>query len=97
MIPNDMQCHMENHTYTHSKLLDYPSIGEINAVILQEKVFVIFAVSTKESDEEFKVYQDLAKHISQSTAVLLEENSGNVVEKIKTQYLVSNQLYNHPS
>lgn len=90
MIPNDMQCHMENHEYTHSTLIDYPSVGEINAVILQEKVFVIFAVSAKESDEEFKVYKDLARHISQSAAVPLEEDSKNVVEKIQKQYLVSN-------
>lgn len=79
--------------YTHSTLLDYPSVGEINAVINHHKVYVIFAVSTLHNDEVFNVYRELQNHITQSIAQKLEANSNNVVEKIKEKYEVCLEKY----
>lgn len=87
--PNDMKCHLDKDgLYTHSTLLDYPSIGEMNAVILDHKVYVIFAVSAQGTDDVYNVYKELANHITESTAKLLKKDSGNVVETIKQKYAV---------
>ncbi|CAL8104337.1 unnamed protein product [Orchesella dallaii] len=83
--PNDMKCHMENNMYTHSTILDYPSIGEINAVILEHQVYVIFAVSSGQSHVD-RVYQELQNHIKQSTHEKLNKDSSNVKEKIRKKY-----------
>ncbi|ODN00557.1 Integrin beta-PS [Orchesella cincta] len=84
--PNDMRCHMENGEYTHSTILDYPSIGEINAVILKHQVYVIFAVSSGQGSHVDRVYKELQKHIKQSTHEQLNKDSSNVKEKIRRKY-----------
>ncbi|XP_063821699.1 integrin beta-PS [Ostrinia nubilalis] len=80
--PNDGECHMENNTYTHSTIQDYPSISQINLKVKQNAINVIFAVTT----EQIGVYEELSKHIEGSSSGVLSEDSGNVVELVRDQY-----------
>ena len=81
-----MKCHTDPLTnlYTHSTLMDYPSISQVNAKVQEENVFVIFAVTK----ENVPLYEMLAEHIQGSAAQVLEEDSNNVVELVEQEYKV---------
>ncbi|XP_013146028.1 PREDICTED: integrin beta-PS [Papilio polytes] len=80
--PNDGECHMENNSYTHSTIQDYPSISQINLKVKEHGINVIFAVTS----EQFKVYEQLSKNIQGSSSGVLSEDSDNVVELVREQY-----------
>ncbi|KAI5633054.1 integrin beta chain VWA domain-containing protein [Phthorimaea operculella] len=80
--PNDGQCHMEDNSYTHSTIQDYPSISQINLKVKKNAINVIFAVTS----EQISVYEQLSKHIEGSSSGVLSEDSGNVVELVRDQY-----------
>lgn len=82
--PNDAQCHMENRTYTHSLLQDYPSVAQINKVVKQNAINLIFAVT---ADQEY-VYGNLSKRIEGSTYSKLADDSSNIVGLIEDEYNV---------
>lgn len=82
--PNDGECHMKNHTYTHSLIQDYPSIAQINSKVKQNAVNLIFAVTKGEE----KTYKKLSEHIEGSYFSRLELESTNIVELIRDQYSV---------
>lgn len=87
--PNDMKCHLdENGFYTHSTILDYPSVGQINHVVKRSKTYIIFAVT----QDHYELYSQLSKRIDESTTGRLRSNSDNVVELVKTQYNVRNSF-----
>lgn len=71
--------------YTHSTILDYPSISQVNLKVKQNAINVIFAVT----QEQHGVYERLSKHVEGSTSAILSNDSSNVVELIKEQYSVS--------
>lgn len=75
-----------NGDYTHSSILDYPSISQINLKVKENAINVIFAVTAQQNG----VYEKLSKHIEGSTSATLSEDSSNVVELVKEQYSVSN-------
>ena len=85
ITPNDGQCHMENHQYTHSKIQDYPSISQINLKVKENSVNIIFAVTAS----QYEVYKKLSKHVEGSSSAELKEDSSNVVELIRDEYNVS--------
>ncbi|XP_052750647.1 integrin beta-PS [Galleria mellonella] len=80
--PNDGECHMENDSYTHSTLQDYPSISQINLKVKEHAINVIFAVTA----EQISVYEELSKHIEGSSSGVLSDDSGNVVDLVREQY-----------
>lgn len=80
--PNDGECHMENNSYTHSTLQDYPSISQINLKVKKHAINVIFAVTA----EQISVYEELSKHIEGSSSGVLSEDSDNVVDLVREQY-----------
>lgn len=83
IAPNDGECHMStNGDYTHSSILDYPSISQINLKVKENAINVIFAVTAQQNG----VYDKLSKHIEGSTSATLSEDSSNVVELVKEQY-----------
>lgn len=89
IAPNDGECHMNTaHEYTHSTILDYPSISQINLKVKQNSINVIFAVTAQQS----AVYEKLAKHVEGSYSAILSEDSSNVVELVKEQYKVRFQI-----
>lgn len=81
--PNDGLCHLDaGGTYTHSSLLDYPSISQINLKVKQNAINIIWAVT----EEQINVYKRLMKHVEGSFAGKLSDDSSNVVELIREQY-----------
>lgn len=86
ITPNDGQCHLnENGEYTHSSVLDYPSISQLNLKVKENSINVIFAVTAQQID----VYQKLSRHIQGSSSATLSEDSSNIVGLIEEEYNVS--------
>ena len=71
--------------YTHSLLLDYPSVSQINHKVKENSINIIFAV-TKEKQS---AYDRLSKVVEGASSGTLSNDSSNVVELIKDQYNVS--------
>jgi len=82
VTPNDGKCHMKNNMYTHSSLLDYPSVSQINAKVKENSVNLIFAVT----EEELHIYNQLSAAVEGSSAGKLSEDSSNVVQLVVNQY-----------
>jgi len=82
VTPNDGKCHMENNMYTHSTILDYPSVSQINKVVKENSVNLIFAVT----DSELKIYEQLSAAVEGSSVGRLSNDSSNVVQLVVAQY-----------
>jgi len=87
--PNDGQCHMqetgerpERYTYSKAKIMDYPSIGQINQVIREKQPSVVFAVT----EAMTTMYSNLADVLPQAVVGTLTSDSSNVVALIVEQY-----------
>ncbi|KAK0158280.1 hypothetical protein PV328_009304 [Microctonus aethiopoides] len=82
--PNDCECHLDKEgTYTHSSLLDYPSISQINRIALKNNINIIFAVPQDVS----KTYQRLSECISGSAIGVIKKNDTvNVINLIQKEY-----------
>jgi len=81
--PNDGFCHMDSKgVYTHSTLQDYPSVAQINHIVKENSVNMIFAVT----DEQLHIYKLLANAVEGSSAGRLSADSSNVVELVQSQY-----------
>lgn len=74
-----------NGDYTHSAILDYPSVSQVNLKVKENSINVIFAVTAQQRS----IYDKLSKHIEGSTSATLNEDSSNVVNLVKEQYNVS--------
>ena len=85
--PNDGKCHLDKEgiMYTHSTILDYPSVSQINQVAKEDNINIIFAVT---SDQK-SVYTRLSQIIEGSSTGQLTANSSNIVDLVKTEYSVS--------
>ncbi|VVC97301.1 unnamed protein product [Leptidea sinapis] len=77
---NDMQCHLENNTYSKSLNYDYPSLSLINKVASEKNMKIIFAIDKNEK----LTYKSLAKRIKGAKYVNLKSNIVNI---IKGEYL----------
>ncbi|XP_055388340.1 integrin beta-PS isoform X2 [Condylostylus longicornis] len=80
--PNDGLCHLERNAYTHSTILDYPSISQINEKVKENAINIIFAVTSTQRD----VYEKLSQQIEGSSCATLSNDSSNVVELVKEEY-----------
>nr|XP_040583896.1 LOW QUALITY PROTEIN: integrin beta-PS-like [Lepeophtheirus salmonis] len=81
--PNDGQCHLNSLGYfTEEKVMDYPSISQIDAIARSGSYIVIFAVTSQYYD----VYHHLSKQIKGSTVASLEKDATNIVEIVKELY-----------
>ncbi|XP_075237304.1 integrin beta-PS-like [Lycorma delicatula] len=81
--PNDGECHLyKKREYTHSTILDYPSIGQVIQKIREHSMNVIFAVT----ESEAPIYEDLASNIVGSSVGLLEKDSNNIVDIVRDKY-----------
>ncbi|XP_063692684.1 integrin beta pat-3-like isoform X5 [Bolinopsis microptera] len=80
--PNEGTCGMSNNKYTRSLNQDYPSIGQLNDVLIKNQVIPIFAVTAQMQN----VYQELSEHLTQLSSVgKLSDNSDDVANLIKDQ------------
>ncbi|CAG0881559.1 unnamed protein product [Darwinula stevensoni] len=83
ITPNDGQCHLDHRgAYTHSLLLDYPSVSQINQKVKENSINIIFAVT----DQQRYVYDKLSETVEGASSGTLSQDSSNVVELIKDQY-----------
>ncbi|XP_022079781.1 integrin beta-1-B-like [Acanthaster planci] len=83
VTPNDGNCYLSTSgEYTKSTILDYPSIGQLNAKMQKNSVIPIFAVT----DSKIGIYRNLTQYIEAATAGILAADSGNVVELVKDNY-----------
>ncbi|KAG8227222.1 hypothetical protein J437_LFUL003428 [Ladona fulva] len=80
--PNDCKCHLDYDEYTHSLLMDYPSVSQINHMAKENKMVIIFTVVEK----QLSTYKALAERIAGALAVKLTNDSSNIVDIIKGQY-----------
>ncbi|KAG7311749.1 hypothetical protein JYU34_002808 [Plutella xylostella] len=65
--PNDMKCHLENNQLANDVAFDYPSVSQINKVVKDNNVMVIFAVSGTKRVRG--AYEKLSNMIEGSTVV----------------------------
>lgn len=87
--PNDMKCHLTNHTYEadQSLLYDYPSVSQINKVAKENEIAILFAVLKKVKN----TYEILGTNIDNARIVELKnttEEKSEIVDTIQTQYKV---------
>ncbi|ESO84518.1 hypothetical protein LOTGIDRAFT_196574 [Lottia gigantea] len=82
VLPNDGKCHLVNGTNTEDIRQDYPSIGQISQKVSEKNVNLIFAI-VKSVEED---YQQLSKNILDSYVGVLEGDSSNVVDIVRTTY-----------
>ena len=73
---------MENNLYTHSTLLDYPSVSQINKIVKENSVNLIFAVT----ESELHIYEQLSAAVEGSSVGKLSNDSSNVVQLVVNQY-----------
>lgn len=80
--PNDGACHLENEAYTKSTEQDYPSISQINYMVKEKNINVLFAVPQR----HLAHYRAISERIDSSSVHELADSSTNVVEVVTLQY-----------
>lgn len=87
---NDGECHMSTSgDYTHSTILDSPSISQIDSKVKENAINVIFAVTPQQNS----AYSEFSNQIEGSKITALSEDPWNVVELVKDQYKVRKILF----
>ncbi|CAG0892794.1 unnamed protein product [Cyprideis torosa] len=83
VMPNDGHCHLNSRgEYTHSAMLDYPSVSQLNQKVKEQSINIIWAVTS----EQRHTYDELSKFVEGSYAGTLSQDSSNVVQLIEQQY-----------
>jgi len=87
VLPNDGKCHLDSTgIYTHSTILDYPSIAQVVAKIREKQIYIIFAVQR----EVEPLYKTLSTLVSEyAFTIRLDAKSTLVGELVQKQYDVS--------
>ncbi|XP_065352870.1 integrin beta-PS-like [Cloeon dipterum] len=82
---NDMKCYLDSKTglYLASDKMDYPSLGQIDTLLLQNKVSIIFAV-TKDRIDHYERLNDVLLGVNY--VATLEEDSSNIIQLIHQGY-----------
>ncbi|CAK8692096.1 unnamed protein product [Clavelina lepadiformis] len=88
---NDMHCHLAEGinpnlpdavVYSKSKVMDYPSLGQLNYVFNKNKIQTIFAVT----DDVYPLYENLRSVIDNANVQILARDSGNIISVIRGSY-----------
>ncbi len=81
--PNDGRCHLdEKGFFSKSTVMDYPSIGQVNALAQKHRASIIWAVTS----DQFELYNSLTRLVEGSFAGVISEDSSNIVELVRRQY-----------
>ncbi|XP_031560652.1 integrin beta-1-like isoform X2 [Actinia tenebrosa] len=86
VVPNDAKCHLEGGTYAASTTLDFPSVGSVREILLENQVAPIFAITKT----QVGVYETLASFLGSETGAVaqrLNNDSSNVVPLVREAYL----------
>uniref|UniRef100_A0A8C5U3E6 Integrin beta n=1 Tax=Malurus cyaneus samueli TaxID=2593467 RepID=A0A8C5U3E6_9PASS len=80
---NDEQCHLDSHgTYVYDTRQDYPSVPTLVRLLGQHNIIPIFAVT----NHSYSYYEKLHKYFPISEIGVLQEDSSNIVELIRTAF-----------
>ncbi|XP_059490612.1 integrin beta-PS-like [Neocloeon triangulifer] len=79
---NDVACHLDPKTglYLKSNELDYPSLGQIDSLLLKNKVSVIFAVTKDRLEHYIRLNEVL---LGANYVATLEEDSSNIIQLVR--------------
>ncbi|NXJ88383.1 ITB4 protein, partial [Corythaixoides concolor] len=80
---NDEQCHLDtNGTYVYDTKQDYPSVPTLVRLLGQHNIIPIFAVT----NHSYSYYEKLHKYFPISEIGVLQEDSSNIVELLRTAF-----------
>ncbi|XP_019358966.1 PREDICTED: integrin beta-4 isoform X3 [Gavialis gangeticus] len=80
---NDEQCHLtQDNTYTYDTKQDYPSVPTLVRLLGQHNIIPIFAVT----NHSYSYYEKLHRYFPLSEIGVLQEDSSNIVELIRTAF-----------
>ncbi|KFV65435.1 Integrin beta-4 [Dryobates pubescens] len=80
---NDEQCHLDNRgTYVYDTKQDYPSVPTLVRLLGQHNIIPIFAVT----NHSYSYYEKLHKYFPISEIGVLQEDSSNIVELLRTAF-----------
>ncbi|NXX43070.1 ITB4 protein, partial [Tricholaema leucomelas] len=80
---NDEQCHLDTHgTYVYDTKQDYPSVPTLVRLLGQQNIIPIFAVT----NHSYSYYEKLHKYFPISEIGVLQEDSSNIVELLRTAF-----------
>ncbi|NXX18776.1 ITB4 protein, partial [Podargus strigoides] len=80
---NDEQCHLDTHgTYVYDTKQDYPSVPTLVRLLGQHNIIPIFAVT----NHSYSYYEKLHKYFPISEIGVLQEDSSNIVELLRTAF-----------
>ncbi|XP_052664171.1 integrin beta-4 isoform X6 [Harpia harpyja] len=80
---NDEQCHLDtNGTYVYDTKQDYPSVPTLVRLLGQHNIIPIFAVT----NHSYSYYEKLRKYFPISEIGVLQEDSSNIVELLRTAF-----------
>lgn len=80
---NDEECHLDTHgTYVYDTKQDYPSVPTLVRLLGQHNIIPIFAVT----NHSYSYYEKLHKYFPISEIGVLQEDSSNIVELLRTAF-----------
>ncbi|NXF30254.1 ITB4 protein, partial [Nyctibius bracteatus] len=80
---NDEQCHLDSDgTYVYDTKQDYPSVPTLVRLLGQHNIIPIFAVT----NHSYSYYEKLHKYFPISEIGVLQEDSSNIVELLRTAF-----------
>ncbi|XP_030317824.1 integrin beta-4 [Calypte anna] len=80
---NDEQCHLDaDGTYVYDTKQDYPSVPTLVRLLGQHNIIPIFAVT----NHSYSYYEKLHKYFPISEIGVLQEDSSNIVELLRTAF-----------
>jgi len=83
VVPNDGKCHLDSQgNYYKSKVQDYPSLGQVDALAKRYRASIIWAVTA----DKVRLYASASTVVEGSRAAVISEDSSNIVDIIRRQY-----------
>ncbi|OXB61129.1 hypothetical protein ASZ78_013692 [Callipepla squamata] len=83
LMRNDEECHLDTYgTYVYDTKQDYPSVPTLVRLLGQHNIIPIFAVT----NHSYSYYEKLHKYFPISEIGVLQEDSSNIVELLRTAF-----------
>ncbi|XP_072365303.1 integrin beta-8 [Scyliorhinus torazame] len=82
VLPNDGNCHLKDNMYTHSTIMEHPSVGLLVDKLLENNIHVIFAVQ----GSCINWYKDLLPLMPGAVAKQLNAEFSNLSELLEGAY-----------
>ncbi|XP_043545722.1 integrin beta-8 isoform X2 [Chiloscyllium plagiosum] len=82
VLPNDGNCHLQDNMYTHSTIMEHPSVGLLVDKLLENSIHVIFAVQ----GSCISWYKDLLPLMPGAVARQLNAELSNLSELVESAY-----------